>query len=120
MGASSQTMPVKQGNQEMLQSCRLGRALARTIGQHLLICKLLHDLDDERHPFCSLTAVETDHVKLATGRRLKSSKTKVRAAIGDASASGMTLAVAVMAKGPPTSNSSAREALVRWVDGAVV
>jgi hypothetical protein len=45
-------------------------ALSRTKGLHLLNCKLLRDLDDERHPIFSLTAVETDHGKRVTGRQL--------------------------------------------------
>jgi hypothetical protein len=36
-------------------------ALSCTKGLHLLNPKLLCDLDDERHPLFSLTAVETDH-----------------------------------------------------------
>jgi hypothetical protein len=40
---------------------------------HLLNRKLLHDLDDERHHFCSLTTVQTDHRKLAMRRQCESS-----------------------------------------------
>jgi hypothetical protein len=47
-------------------------ALSRAIGHHWLICELLHDLDDERYPFCSLTAVETYHRKRAMGEATRS------------------------------------------------
>jgi hypothetical protein len=93
--------------------CRqLGRALAHATRHRFLIRKLLHNLDDERHLFCSLTTVETDHGKLAMGRRLESSATAVVVTSGGASAPGTAPAVAVMLVGPPPSGGLAREALV--------
>jgi hypothetical protein len=56
--------------------------------------------------------VETDHGKLATGRRLRSSATASVVTSGGALALGMDLTVAVMAVDPP-SDGLAREATVR-------
>jgi hypothetical protein len=47
--------------------------LAHATRHQFLTRKLLHDLDDERQLFCSLTAVKMDHGKSAMGRRLESS-----------------------------------------------
>jgi hypothetical protein len=58
--------------------------LSHAIGHHCLNRKLLHDLDDERHPFCSLTTVETDHGKWVMERRLGWCLAIVRAAFGEA------------------------------------
>jgi hypothetical protein len=87
---------------------------------HLLNRKLLHDLDDERHHFCSLTTVQTDHRKLAMRRRRESSTIVVGVTFGGASASRMAPLVAVMAEGPPPSGGLALEALLGQVDGAAV
>jgi hypothetical protein len=84
----------------------------------LLIRKLLHNLFDERHLFCSLTTVEIDHGNLATGRRLESLTTVARATSSGDSISGM--ASTVMTEGPPPRGGLAREALVRWIDDTVV
>jgi hypothetical protein len=61
-------------------------ALSHSIGHHCLICELLRNLDDERYPFCSLTAVEKDHRKRATGRQLGQCLATVRVVSGEASA----------------------------------
>jgi hypothetical protein len=111
---------VKQGIRVKLACCWLRRALAYAIRHHFIICKPLHNIDDEKHSFCSLTAVETDHGKLAMGRWLGSLTTAVVVTSDGASVLGMALAAVVMAEGAPPSGSSAQKALVRRVDGAAV
>jgi hypothetical protein len=71
--------------------------LARATRHQFLTQKLLHDLDDERQSFCSLTVVKMDHGNPTTGRRLESSVTMAVATSGDASPPEMAQAVAVMA-----------------------
>jgi hypothetical protein len=67
--------------------------------------------------FWSLTAVETDNGKLATGRRLESSKTAAMVTSDDASAPGTTPAAVVWIGDPPPSVESAPGALVGRIDG---
>jgi hypothetical protein len=71
--------------------------LARATRHQFLTQKLLHDLDDERQSFCSLTVVKMDHGNPATGRRLESSVTTAVATSGDASPPETAQAVVVMA-----------------------
>jgi hypothetical protein len=80
------------------------RARTRSILHQTLNSFFLRDLCEERNPFCILTIVETDHGKLAMGRRLDSSATAVAATLG------MALVVAVVAGAPPHSSKLAREA----------
>jgi hypothetical protein len=61
-------------------------ALSHTKGLHLLNRKLLRDVDNERHPLFSLTAVETDHGKQATGRQLSRFLATVRVVSSEAPA----------------------------------
>jgi hypothetical protein len=61
--------------------------------------------------------VETDNGKLATGRRLESSKTTVMATSNDASAPGTTPVAVVWIGDPPPSVESAPGALVGRIDG---
>jgi hypothetical protein len=72
----------------------------------------LRDLDEKRNPFCILTAVETDHGKLAIARRLGSSTMAPMVTFEGASAPGMAPAAAVVAGAPPPSNQLAQEAPV--------
>jgi hypothetical protein len=76
-----------------------------SIEHHWLNRKLLRDLDDERHPFCLLTAVETDHGKLAMERWLGRCLPTLRAVSGETPAP----AAAVTTGDPPPSNDSAWE-----------
>jgi hypothetical protein len=46
----------------------------------------LRELGSKRNSFCELTAVKTDHEKLAMGRRLEQSSTAVGMASGGAPA----------------------------------
>jgi hypothetical protein len=91
--------------------------LARATRHQFLTRKLLHDLDDERQPFCSLTVVKIDHGKPTTGMWLKSLVMTTMATFGSASAPEMAQVVAVMVGGPPPSGGSSREASTRWVIG---
>jgi hypothetical protein len=100
-----------------LHSCWLGRALAHGTRHPLLIQKLLHDLDDERHPCCSLTVLGTDHRKQATGWWLGRCLATVRAISGEAPALRTAPAAAVVTGGPPPSNDSAQKGSVRHVVG---
>jgi hypothetical protein len=84
-------------------------ALSRAIVHPWLIRELLRDLDDERYPFCSLTAVETDHGKWAMGRCLGRCLAMVRVVSNEALAPA---AVVAMGDTPPT-NDLARKGLVR-------
>jgi hypothetical protein len=111
--------PAKQGMGK-LHSRRLGRAVAHATRPRFLIQKLLHDLDDERHLFCPLTVVKTNHGKPTMGRRLESSVTTVVVTFDGTSALEMAWAAAVMAGGPPPSDGLSREASALWFDGAAV
>jgi hypothetical protein len=82
------------------------------MGHETPIQFFLRDLGYERNLFCRLTAVETNHWKLATGRRLGSSTMAVVASSGDAPA----VAVA-QAGAPPPSVESARVVLATQIDG---
>jgi hypothetical protein len=59
--------------------------LARGTRHRFLSQKLLHDLDDERQSFCSLTALKMDHGKPVTGRWLDSFLTTAVSTFGSAS-----------------------------------
>jgi hypothetical protein len=89
------------------------RARTRSILHQMLNGFFLRDLDEKRNPFCILTAVETDHGKLAMARRLGSSTMAPTVTSDGASAPGMALAVVVVVVGaPPPSNQLAQEAPV--------
>jgi hypothetical protein len=83
--------------------------LARATRHRFLTRKLLHDLDDERQLFCSISMVKMDHRKSETGRWLESLVTTVTF--------GGTSALETMAGGPPPSGGSSREASTWWVVG---
>jgi hypothetical protein len=87
---------------------------------HLLNRNLLHDLDDERHPFCSLTMMETDHGKLAMRRRRESSTIVAGETSDSALALGTTLVAVLMAEGPPPRGGLAWEGLVQRVNSVAV
>jgi hypothetical protein len=74
-------------------------------------------VDDDRYPFCSLTAVETDHRKRVMGRRLGQCLAMVRVVSGEALALRMAPAVVVVTGGPPPSNDTAGKSSVRQVIG---
>jgi hypothetical protein len=65
---------------------RLERTQTWATVHHLRRCFFLRDLHDERNPICPLTAVETNHGKLAMGRRLGRSSTAVGTSSGGAPA----------------------------------
>jgi hypothetical protein len=79
--------------------------LAHATRYRSLTRKILHDLDDERQLFFSLTTVKVDHGKPAMGRRLESFMTTAMATSGGASAPEMARAATVMAGGPPSGGS---------------
>jgi hypothetical protein len=62
----------------------LGRAQAPSMVHETKQGFFLRDLGYERNSFCELTAVKTDHGKLAMGRRLEWSSTTVGMASDDA------------------------------------
>jgi hypothetical protein len=74
---------------------QLERTQTRATVHHLRQCFFLHDLHDERNPICPLTAVEMNHWKLVTGRRLGRSSTAVGTASGGVPAPRASPAVAV-------------------------
>jgi hypothetical protein len=74
---------------------RLGRAQAQATVHETTQGFFLRDLGYERNSFCELTAVKTDHGKLATGRRLGRSSTMVGTASGGAPAPRTPPAVTV-------------------------
>jgi hypothetical protein len=117
MTRSSPPALTRQGIREKLPCRQLGRALAHATRHQFLIQKLLHDLDDEKHLFCSLTAVETDHGKLATGRRPEISATVTVETSDGTSPPGMTPVAVVRAGDPPPSVESTQGALVGRIDG---
>jgi hypothetical protein len=88
------------------------RASTRSILHQMLNGFFLRDLDEKRNPFCILTAVETDHGKLAIARRLGSSTMAPMVTFDGASAPGIAPAVAVVVGAPPPSNQLAQEAPV--------
>jgi hypothetical protein len=88
------------------------------MGHHTPIRFFLRDLGYERNLLCRLIAVETDHRKLATGRRLGSSATAVVATSSGASAPRVAPAVVAQAGAPPPSIELVREVLARRIDGA--
>jgi hypothetical protein len=65
---------------------RLGRAQAPATVHETKQGFFLRNLGYERNSFCELTAVKTDHGKLATGRRLGRSSTAVGMASNSAPA----------------------------------
>jgi hypothetical protein len=79
------------------------RSRTRSVLHQMLNGFFLHDLGEERNPFCTLTAMQMDHRKLATGRRLGSSAMAVAVTSGGASAP----AAAVVAGAPAPSNELA-------------
>jgi hypothetical protein len=82
------------------------------MGHLKLIREHLRDLDDGRCPFCSLTAVEMDHEKLAMGRQLGRFMETAGVAPGVAPA----VAAVATTGGSPPSSSLTREALIQRVD----
>jgi hypothetical protein len=84
------------------------------MGHQTLIQFFQPDLGYERNLFCRLTAVETDHGKLATMSQLRSSATTVVVTVGGAPAPRVAPVVTAQA-GPPLSVESAREVLARWI-----
>jgi hypothetical protein len=88
---------------------RLERTQTRATMHHLRRCFFLRDLHDERNPICPLTMVETNHGKLATGRRLGRSSTAV----------GTTSSGAPAPRASPTGGSSSKRRIGAGVSGAV-
>jgi hypothetical protein len=68
----------------------------RSIGHYMLHGFFIHDLGDERHQFCSLTAAAMVHGRLATRGRLERSSTAVGAISGGGPALGMAPVAVVM------------------------
>jgi hypothetical protein len=71
------------------------------MGHQTLIRFFLRDLGYKRNLFCRLTAVETNHGKLATGRRLGSSATAVVVTFSGALAPRVAPAAAQVGAPPP-------------------
>jgi hypothetical protein len=72
----------------------------------------VRDLGYERNSFFELTAVKTNHGKLATGRRLRQSSMVVGMACGGTSAPRTPPVATVSAGAPPPSVRLEREAPV--------
>jgi hypothetical protein len=92
-------------------------ALARAMWHHKLNREHLHDLDDDRYPFCSLTVAEIGHRKRLTGRQLGRFLKMVGVASSVALSPAAVPVVVVTTGGPPPSYNLTREALIQRVDG---
>jgi hypothetical protein len=94
-GASSLSVRLAETEHMRHHGRWLGRAQARAMVHEMMQGFFLHVPGYERNSFCELTAVKTDHEKLAMGRWLERSSTTVGMASGSTPSPRTPLAVTV-------------------------
>jgi hypothetical protein len=93
------------------------RARTRAILHQMLNSFFLRDLYEKRNPFCILTAVETDHGRMATRRWLERPSTTLRVAPGGESTREIAPTAAVWVGYLALGGESMRDASARRIDG---
>jgi uncharacterized membrane protein YgcG len=93
------------------------RARTRSILHQMLNGFFLRGLDEKRNPFCILTAVKTDHERMATRRQLGRPSTAVRVAPGGESTREIAPTAAVWVGYLAPDGESMRGASARRING---